>query len=74
MKYAQFIRTKSHTTIHIDLVDPLVISNGYSYILAIVDRFTRWLEAYPISDITAITISDTFVEQYTSTRNNNRPR
>lgn len=52
--------------IHMDIVGPLPPSNGFQYILTIVDRFTRWPEAYPISNMTATTIAKTFVEQYIS--------
>lgn len=50
--------------IHMDIVGPLPPSNGNYYILTIVDRFTRWPEAYPITDQTASTIAKTFIEQY----------
>lgn len=50
--------------LHMDIVGPLPPSNGYKYILTIVDRFTRWPEAYPMQDMSAITIAKTFVEQY----------
>ena len=39
--------------IHLDLVGPLPDSEGYSYLLTIVDRYSRWMEAIPLQSITA---------------------
>ena len=50
--------------IHMDLVGPLPPSEGNTYILSIIDRFTRWPEAYPLVDSTASTVARTFVKEY----------
>ena len=39
--------------IHVDIVGPLPTSNGYSYLLTVVDRFSRWPAAIPLRGITS---------------------
>lgn len=52
--------------LHMDIVGPLPPSDGFYYILTIIDRFSRWPEAYPLKDMSARTIAQTYVREYVS--------
>jgi len=39
--------------IHVDLVGPLPPSNNFKYLLTVIDRFTRWPEAWPLENMSA---------------------
>ena len=52
--------------INIDLVGPLPPSQGYTYLFTIVDRFTRWPEAIPLSDTSASTCAQALVSHWIS--------
>ena len=48
-----------------DIMGPFPISDsGNSYILVVSDYFTRWVEAYPIPDMTAQVVADKFVTEF----------
>ena len=52
--------------IHLDIVGPLPPSKGYSYLLTCIDRFTRWPEAFPLTNTTAESVLQTFVNGWIS--------
>ncbi|KAF2343806.1 Integrase catalytic core, partial [Trinorchestia longiramus] len=53
-------------SVHLDLVGPLPQSRGHSYLLTIIDRFSRWIEAIPIPDIKTDTVARAFVHCWVS--------
>ena len=52
------------THINVDLVGPLPASNGYTWLLTIVDRFTRWPAAIPLRETRTADVLDAFAHQW----------
>ena len=47
--------------VHVDLVGPLPPAHGYTHLLTCVDRFTRWPEAIPLTNISTETVAQAFL-------------
>ena len=47
--------------IHVDLVGPLPSSQGYTHLLTIIDRFTRWPEVVPLKDTTSFSCAQAII-------------
>lgn len=60
-----FIAPDAHFKyVHIDIVGPLPARSDYQYIVTMIDRYSRWPEAIPISDMTARTVAKAVVENW----------
>ena len=77
----QYAKVQRHTTaplstfpvpdthfdvIHIDLIGPLPLSQGFNYLLTYVDHYTRWPEAIPLTSITAEAVAQAFLAGWIS--------
>ena len=47
--------------VHIDIVGSIGYADGYSYVLTMIDRFTRWTEAVPLANIDAASVAKAFI-------------
>jgi hypothetical protein len=57
------IPTRRFFSVHVDLVGPLPASKDgfYLYLFTIIDRTTRWLEAFPLNGISAVSCMEAFL-------------
>ena len=47
--------------VHVDIVGPLPVSAGFSYLFTVIDRHSRWPEAFPLRGITAEECANQFL-------------
>ena len=52
--------------VHLDLVGPLPSSQGFTYLLTIIDRTSRWPEAVPLSSISTESCARAFISSWVS--------
>ncbi|UYV65658.1 hypothetical protein LAZ67_3004988 [Cordylochernes scorpioides] len=50
--------------VHIDLIGPLPPSNGNIYCLTCIDRYTSWMEVFPLPDMKSETVARAFYENW----------
>lgn len=50
--------------VHIDIVGPLPEKHGLKYLVTMIDRFSRWVEAVPTSNIEAMTVARVFFDNW----------
>lgn len=61
-RFGEFQRVDRFEYVHLDLVGPLPTSQGYRYLLTLIDRTTRWPEAFPLKDFSADAVAKAFYE------------
>ncbi|KRZ60461.1 Transposon Tf2-6 polyprotein [Trichinella nativa] len=50
--------------VHVDIVGPLPPSRGFSYLLTVIDRFTRWPEVVPLTNTSADSVCRAFLSTW----------
>ena len=60
------VPTQRFSYIHVDLVGPLPSSHGFTYLITMIDRTTRWPEAIPLSSISAESCAHAFISTWIS--------
>jgi hypothetical protein len=46
-----------------DMTDPYLVTPRKKYLLTLIDRLSKWVEAYPIRDVTAETCARVYSSQ-----------
>ena len=62
--YLRFPVTHRLKTLHIDIVGPLIQVGNKRFVITMIDRFTRWVEAVPVASHTAEVIVDTIYQYW----------
>lgn len=52
--------------VHMDIIGPLPVCDGFKYCLTLINRFSRWPEAIPLKDIEASTVCRAFFDGWIS--------
>ena len=60
------IPTRRFTEVNVDIVGPLPPSQGYRYLLTMIDRNTRWVEVLELQDISSSTVVSGFLQAWIS--------
>ena len=50
--------------VNVDLVGPLPSSHGFTYLLTMVDRTTRWPEAVPLTSLASVEMTRAFISTW----------
>jgi hypothetical protein len=59
------IPTRRFSHVHVDIVGPLpVAEGGFTYMLTMIDRTTRWLEAVPLVEMSAVQCVEAFIANW----------
>ena len=60
------VPSRRFSTVHVDLVGCLLPSDGCRWLLTLMDRSSRWIEAVPLEDTTAATVAKELVQSWIS--------
>ena len=61
------VPSRRFTHLHVDLVGPLTASvEGFTHVMTMIDRTTRWMEVCPLSSTTATACADALVASWIS--------